>query len=96
VHVFGWKPERPKRENAYKIYRWVGKFGGGKVLREGMGQATGYDISSDVPKVEGSAPTSHERSSLFVVETVITNALILDYTGSSIDQTQNDIYITIP
>ncbi|RHZ39569.1 hypothetical protein DYB26_005051 [Aphanomyces astaci] len=38
------------------------KFGGGKVLREGMGQATG-------------------RNALQVLDTVITNAVIIDYTG---------------
>ena len=38
------------------------KFGGGKVLREGMGQATGIDESAQL-------------------DTVITNALIVDYTG---------------
>ena len=38
------------------------KFGGGKVLREGMGQATGLDESAQL-------------------DTVITNALIVDFTG---------------
>jgi len=38
------------------------KFGGGKVLRDGLGQATGFD-----PKA--------------TLDTVITNALIVDYTG---------------
>ena len=38
------------------------KFGGGKVLREGMGQATGIDESAQL-------------------DTIITNALIIDYTG---------------
>ena len=38
------------------------KFGGGKVIRDGMGQ-------SQVTRAEGAA------------DTVITNALILDYTG---------------
>lgn len=37
-------------------------FGGGKVLRDGMGQASGYPSSS-------------------CLETVITNAVIIDYTG---------------
>lgn len=37
-------------------------FGGGKVLRDGMGQATGYPC-------------------LACLDTVITNAVIIDYTG---------------
>ena len=37
-------------------------FGGGKVLRDGMGQASGYPIDD-------------------CLETVITNAVIIDYTG---------------
>ncbi|KAJ0973069.1 hypothetical protein J5N97_021028 [Dioscorea zingiberensis] len=37
-------------------------FGGGKVLRDGMGQATGYPTSA-------------------CIDTVITNAVIIDYTG---------------
>ena len=37
-------------------------FGGGKVLRDGMGQASGYSASD-------------------CLDTVITNALIIDYTG---------------
>lgn len=44
------------------VYGDESKFGGGKVLREGMGQATGY---------HGDA----------VVDLLITNALIIDYTG---------------
>ncbi len=38
------------------------KFGGGKVLREGMGQAAGVNAKA-------------------ALDTVITNALIVDYTG---------------
>lgn len=40
----------------------VGKFGSGKVIREGMGQATGVKDSD-------------------ALDLVITNALVLDYTG---------------
>ena len=40
----------------------LGKFGGGKTLREGMGQATGLTASQQL-------------------DTVVTNALIIDYTG---------------
>ncbi|KAI8088051.1 urea amidohydrolase alpha subunit [Gilbertella persicaria] len=49
-------------EKDYTIYGDECKFGGGKVLREGMGQATGK--------------LDHE-----VLDLVITNALIIDYTG---------------
>ncbi|OQS03481.1 urease, partial [Thraustotheca clavata] len=49
-------------EKDYTVYGDECIFGGGKVLREGMGQATG-------------------RSSEEVLDTVITNALIVDYTG---------------
>ncbi|RHY26924.1 hypothetical protein DYB32_007160 [Aphanomyces invadans] len=46
----------------WHFYLSVGKFGGGKVLREGMGQATGCHADQ-------------------VLDTVITNAVIVDYTG---------------
>jgi urease len=49
-------------EKDYTVYGDECKFGGGKVLREGMGQATGK--------------LDHE-----VLDLVITNALIIDYTG---------------
>jgi urease len=49
-------------ERDFTIYGDECKFGGGKVLREGMGQATGL-------------------TALEQLDTVITNALILDYTG---------------
>ncbi|CAI2172897.1 381_t:CDS:2 [Funneliformis geosporum] len=49
-------------EKDYTIYGDECKFGGGKVLREGMGQAT--SISSDE-----------------ALDLVITNAIIIDYTG---------------
>ncbi|CAI5736159.1 unnamed protein product [Hyaloperonospora brassicae] len=49
-------------EKDLTVYGDECKFGGGKVLREGMGQASG-------------------RTSDQVVETIITNALIVDYTG---------------
>ncbi len=49
-------------EKDYTTYGDECKFGGGKVLREGMGQATGI-------------PTSQQ------LDTLITNALIVDYTG---------------
>lgn len=49
-------------ENDMTSYGDECKFGGGKILREGMGQATG------VPTVDQ-------------LDTVITNALIIDYTG---------------
>ncbi|KAF0696237.1 Aste57867_12995 [Aphanomyces stellatus] len=49
-------------ERDYTVYGDECKFGGGKVLREGMGQATG-------------------RYAADVLDTVITNALIVDYTG---------------
>ncbi|KAI9283317.1 urea amidohydrolase alpha subunit [Sporodiniella umbellata] len=49
-------------EKDYTVYGDECKFGGGKVLREGMGQATGK--------------LDHE-----ILDLVITNALIIDYTG---------------
>jgi urease len=49
-------------EKDFTVYGDECKFGGGKVLREGMGQATGK--------------LDHE-----VLDLVITNALIIDYTG---------------
>lgn len=49
-------------ENDWTVYGDECKFGGGKVLREGMGQNTGS--GSDT-----------------ALETIITNALIVDYTG---------------
>ncbi|WFD31121.1 urease [Malassezia sp. CBS 17886] len=49
-------------EKDYATYGDECTFGGGKVLRDGMGQATGW-ASADV------------------LDTVITNALIIDYTG---------------
>ncbi|CAK4084729.1 unnamed protein product [Aphanomyces euteiches] len=49
-------------ERDLTVYGDECKFGGGKVLREGMGQATG-------------------RNAAEVLDTVITNALIIDYTG---------------
>ncbi|KAF8474265.1 urease [Kalaharituber pfeilii] len=51
-----------KVEHDYTIYGDECKFGGGKTLREGMGQASGRPDSE-------------------VVDLVITNALIVDYTG---------------
>ncbi|GBG29449.1 Urease [Hondaea fermentalgiana] len=52
-----------KVEKDYTTYGDEAVFGGGKVLREGMGMAVG-------PQDEGT-----------VLDTVITNALIVDYTG---------------
>ncbi|KAF7727710.1 hypothetical protein EC973_007266 [Apophysomyces ossiformis] len=49
-------------EKDYTVYGDECKFGGGKVLREGMGQ-------------------SNSLSEEFVLDLVITNALIIDYTG---------------
>ncbi|XP_064938335.1 urease isoform X2 [Musa acuminata AAA Group] len=49
-------------EKDFAVYGDECVFGGGKVLRDGMGQATGY-------------PTS------CCLDTVITNAVIIDYTG---------------
>ena len=49
-------------ENDHTIYGEEVKFGGGKVIRDGMGQ-------SQIPRSEGA------------VDLVITNALIIDYTG---------------
>ena len=49
-------------EKDFTVYGDECKFGGGKVLREGMGQADGY-------------PTSE------CLDMVITNALVVDYTG---------------
>lgn len=49
-------------EKDMTVYGDECKFGGGKVLREGMGQATGYAADQQL-------------------DTVITNALIVDYTG---------------
>ncbi len=49
-------------EKDYTVYGDECKFGGGKVLRDGMGQATGISPEE-------------------VLDTVITNALIIDYSG---------------
>lgn len=49
-------------EKDFTVYGDECKFGGGKVLREGMGQASGIGSSE-------------------ALDTVITNALIIDYTG---------------
>lgn len=49
-------------EGDFTVYGDECKFGGGKVLREGMGQATGVPTNSQL-------------------DTVITNALIIDYNG---------------
>eukprot|EP00246_Nothoceros_aenigmaticus_P016376 TRINITY_DN7405_c0_g1_i2.p1 TRINITY_DN7405_c0_g1~~TRINITY_DN7405_c0_g1_i2.p1 ORF type:complete len:840 (-),score=127.81 TRINITY_DN7405_c0_g1_i2:466-2985(-) len=49
-------------ERDYAVYGDECKFGGGKVLRDGMGQACGYPASA-------------------VLETVIINAVVIDYTG---------------
>nr|XP_010930125.1 urease isoform X3 [Elaeis guineensis] len=49
-------------EKDFAVYGDECVFGGGKVLRDGMGQATGYPTSS-------------------CLDTVITNAVIIDYTG---------------
>ncbi|CAN0025715.1 unnamed protein product [Ascophyllum nodosum] len=49
-------------EGDHTVYGDECKFGGGKVLREGMGQAAGVGADE-------------------VLETVITNALVVDYTG---------------
>lgn len=49
-------------EKDFAVYGDECVFGGGKVLRDGMGQATGYPYSS-------------------CLDTVITNAVIIDYTG---------------
>lgn len=49
-------------ERDFAIYGDECVFGGGKVLRDGMGQATGYHPS-------------------LCLDTVITNAVIIDYTG---------------
>ena len=51
-----------ERDEAEQYYGDEIKFGGGKVLRDGLGQASGY------------APED-------TLDTVITNALIVDYTG---------------
>nr|ATB19540.1 putative urease [Juniperus drupacea] len=49
-------------EDDYTVYGDECVFGGGKVIREGMGQASGYPSAS-------------------CLDVVITNALIIDYTG---------------
>src|SRR4051794_25516610 len=49
-------------ERDFAVYGDECVFGGGKVLRDGMGQACGY-------------------SSRACLDTVITNAVIIDYTG---------------
>src|ERR1700743_2206785 len=49
-------------EKDYTVYGDECKFGGGKVLRDGMGQASG-------------------RSDEACLDLVITNALVIDYTG---------------
>ncbi|KAK0656572.1 hypothetical protein B0T16DRAFT_366055 [Cercophora newfieldiana] len=51
-----------KVERDYTVYGDECKFGGGKTLREGMGQATG-------------------RSDKDTLDMVVTNALVVDYTG---------------
>ena len=54
-----------KVERDYTIYGEEVKFGGGKTIRDGMGQ---------------SVRTTHEDGDL---DLVITNALVIDYTGIS-------------
>ncbi|CAN6449034.1 unnamed protein product [Victoria cruziana] len=49
-------------ERDFTVYGDECKFGGGKVLRDGMGQAAGYSVAS-------------------CLDAVVTNALIIDYTG---------------
>lgn len=49
-------------EKDFTVYGEECKFGGGKVLRDGMGQASGYKSSE-------------------VLDLIITNALVIDYTG---------------
>jgi urease subunit alpha len=49
-------------EKDYTSYGDECKFGGGKTLRDGMGQASGY-------------------SGTEVLDLIITNALVIDYTG---------------
>lgn len=49
-------------EKDFAVYGDECVFGGGKVIRDGMGQASGYSASD-------------------CLDTVITNALIIDYTG---------------
>nr|GFA97676.1 amidohydrolase 1 [Tanacetum cinerariifolium] len=49
-------------EKDFDVYDDECVFGGGKVIRDGMGQASGYSASDSL-------------------DTVITNALIIDYTG---------------
>lgn len=49
-------------EKDFTVYGDECKFGGGKVLRDGMGQASGVSVEESL-------------------DTVITNALIIDYTG---------------
>lgn len=49
-------------ERDFAVYGDECVFGGGKVLRDGMGQASGY-------------------SAAVCLDTVITNAVIIDYTG---------------
>lgn len=49
-------------EKDYAVYGDECTFGGGKVLRDGMGQATGWPAR-------------------YVLDTVVTNCLIIDYTG---------------
>jgi len=49
-------------EKDFTVYGDECKFGGGKVLREGMGQSSGMGASQ-------------------VLDTVITNAIVIDYTG---------------
>ena len=54
-----------KVEKDYTVYGQESKFAGGKVLRDGMGQSA----------------TALRKSDPKVVDFVITNALIIDYTG---------------
>jgi len=56
------RPDRRSREGSQTVYGDECKFGGGKVLREGMGQAAGVGDKD-------------------ALDVVITNALIIDYTG---------------
>ncbi|GKA32337.1 urease isoform X1, partial [Tanacetum coccineum] len=49
-------------EKDFIVYGNECVFGGGKVIRDGMGHASGYSVSD-------------------CLDTVITNALIIDYTG---------------
>ncbi|GBG64797.1 hypothetical protein CBR_g46753 [Chara braunii] len=60
-------------EADYAVYGDECKFGGGKVLRDGMGQMAGLPT--------GMAGTTTMLGATAVLDCVITNALIVDYTG---------------